>query len=84
MTDLISRASDAKRLLEDPLLDEAFRTVEAHWVKAWRATGEAQERERERIWLMLKLLAQVRAAIEGVVVDGRMSEQNQQPKQGIV
>jgi len=45
------RGEQTKRLLADPLLNEAFDTVAAALRSAWEATGEAQERERERLWL---------------------------------
>jgi hypothetical protein len=41
--------------------------------EAWLATGEAQERERERRWLMLKLSARVRAHLVAAVETGHLA-----------
>lgn len=68
------RGREARRLLAEPLLTEAFATVENGLKDAWLASGEAQERERERLWLMLKLLARVRAHLVAAVETGRLAE----------
>ena len=68
------RGREARRLLAEPLLVEAFATVESGLKEAWLASGEAQERERERLWLMLKLLARLRAHLVAAVETGRLAE----------
>lgn len=67
------RGADAARLLAEPLLVEAFAVVEGALREAWLATGDAQERERERLWLMAKLLPRVRGYLEEAVSDGRVA-----------
>lgn len=68
------RAGEANRLLNDPLMKEAFEVVETSLTKAWLATGDAQERERERLWLMQKLMARVKAHLETVINTGKLAE----------
>ena len=70
----IERASQAQALIEAPLMVEAFATVSEALAKAWRDTTEAQERERERLWLMLKLLSRVKAHLESVIMTGKMAD----------
>ena len=67
------RGAEAKRLLEEPMLAEAFASLDAQYREAWAATGDAQERERERLWLMVKLLARVQRHLEAIVSDGALA-----------
>ena len=55
------RGEQARRLLEDPLLQEAFGMVESALREAWATSADEATAERERLWLMLKLLGRVRA-----------------------
>jgi hypothetical protein len=68
------RGREARRLLAEALLVEAFATVQAALQEAWLATGDAQERERERLWLMLKLLGRVRAHLTEAAQTGRLAD----------
>lgn len=73
------RGEQARRLLEDPLLQEAFATVEGALRDAWAATGDDATAERERLWLMLKLLGRVRTSLSeametGKLADGQLSD----------
>jgi len=68
------RGEQAKRLLADPLLGEAFDTVAAALRAAWEASGEAQERERERLWLMAKLLGRVKGHLVEALETGRLAD----------
>ena len=68
------RGEQARRLLEDPLLQEAFTTVEATLHVTWSTTSDHATDERERIWLMLKLLRCVRARLSEVLETGRLAD----------
>ena len=68
------RGEQARRLLEDPLLQEAFAAVDTALRDAWAATADDAAVERERLWLMLKLLGRVRAHMTGVVQTGRLAD----------
>jgi len=73
------RGEQARRLLEEPLLQEAFATVEAALREAWIATQDDATAERERLWLMLKLLGRVRTYLvdalqTGKLADGQLAE----------
>jgi hypothetical protein len=70
----VRRGEQARRLLEDPLLQEAFASVEATLRETWGATPDDATLERERLWLMLKLLARVRAHMTDVVQTGRLAD----------
>jgi hypothetical protein len=68
------RGREARRLMGEPLLVEAFAAVEAALKEAWLATGDAQERERERLWLMLKLLQRLRGHLSEAAETGRLAD----------
>jgi hypothetical protein len=68
------RGEQARRLLDDPLLKEAFQNVETALREAWAATADDAAAERERLWLMLKLLGRVRGDLMEVLETGRLAE----------
>jgi hypothetical protein len=68
------RGERARRLLDDPLLQEAFASVESALREAWVATADDAAAERERIWLMLKLLGRVRGHLTAALETGRLAE----------
>ncbi len=68
------RGVQARRLLEEPLLVEAFAAVESALRRQWETSGDGEETARERAWLMLKLLRRVQAGLIEVMETGRLSE----------
>jgi hypothetical protein len=68
------RGEQAKRLLEDPLLQEAFTAVDRALRDTWSATGDDATDERERLWLMLKLLERVRTYLSQVLETGKLAD----------
>ena len=69
-----ARGEQARRLLADPLLVEAFETVEAGLRAAWAATAEPQDRERERLWLMVKLLGRLKGHLTCALETGKLAD----------
>lgn len=67
------RGEQARRLLDDPLLQEAFATVGNALRNAWAATADDATAERERLWLMLRLLERVRAHLTAVLETGKLA-----------
>jgi hypothetical protein len=70
----VRRGEQARRLLEDPLLSEAFVALEASLRDSWVATQPDQVAERERLWLMLKLLERLKGHLSEVIETGRLGE----------
>jgi len=68
------RGEQARRLLDDPLLQEAFGSVDGALRNAWVATDEDATPERERLWLMLKLLGRVRSHLVQVLETGKLAD----------
>jgi len=68
------RGEQARRLLEDPLLQEAFATVDVALRNAWVATTDDATTERERLWIMLKLLGRLRSHLSEVLETGKLAD----------
>lgn len=67
------RGDHAKRLLEDGLFQETFAKVESSIVTEWRATSGNDAMNRERLWLMLKLLEKLKGHISQVATTGDLA-----------
>ena len=68
------RGVNARLLLETPLLVEALETTKADLLAAWEATPARDTEGRERLWLMVKLLAKIPAHLETVMAGGKLAE----------
>lgn len=68
------RGEEARRLLDDPLLSEAFATVEARLRSQWEASAEGETARRERLWLMVRLLGHVRGVLTETAETGRLAD----------
>ncbi len=68
------RGAAARRLLEEPLLADAFATVEQGLRRQWQASGESEIQTRERLWLMLKLLGRVRGLLTEAMETGKLAD----------
>lgn len=60
------RARRAEALLRDPLLAQAFATLERAYLAAWLATKSHDTRSRERLWDAVMVLRTVREHLAGV------------------
>ena len=67
--DIIQRGEHAARLLDDPLLKEAFAGLESLMVQSWKTTTNPEE--REQLWYTLKGLERFRSMFETAVQSGQ-------------
>ena len=70
------RAAHAKRLLEDPLLQEAFEKLNDEFLRTWRQTDVNDTQARERIYNLCTALDAIKQQIASVVVDGKIAKMN--------
>ena len=70
----IARAHQAQALLDDPLLIEAFTTIEQEIINTWTASPSRDESGREKLWLMQQMLRRVKAHLESVVQSGTLAK----------
>ena len=87
-----ARAQQAKALLEDPLLKEAFTTLERSYIDEWRSTDPADMDRRERLFLAVNQVERVKSNLAAVISDGTLAakelerlyaEQDRKKKLGI-
>jgi hypothetical protein len=69
----MNRAEQAQRILSDPLVVEAFATLERDCVEEWRRAPARDVEGRERLWLMLKLVEKLRQHFAGLVETGQLA-----------
>jgi hypothetical protein len=70
----VQRAQEAKRLLEHPLLIEAFASIEKEVIERWTQSPASDAPGREKLWLTLKLLHRLRTHLESLVSSGKLAE----------
>lgn len=73
MSDVEARASHAKRLLDDPVLQDALKKVRDEALKAWEITAARDTEGREWAWLTVKNVDRINAALQGMVDDGKIA-----------
>ena len=72
----ITRASRAQVLLNDELLTEAFITLDAEYVRAWRSTDVRDDDARQRLWQAVQVLGKVREHLKKLVSDGKIAQKD--------
>ena len=70
----VTRAGKAKALLENELLKEAFSTLEAGYLKAWRETSARDVEAREAYFRAVNQLAKVQEHLQMVVQNGSVAQ----------
>lgn len=66
----------AKELIENPILVEAFATLERKYLEAWRQSKPADQEERERLWLAVGILGEIKRHLRIVVDAGAMAKRD--------
>ena len=74
----LRRADDAKRLLDDPLFKESFKTIREELIKHLLNTRVAEEVERDRLYITIKALDLVEQHIRSVFETGKLAEKEQE------
>ena len=71
-----SRADKAEQLLNDETFKDAFESLEAEYIKAWRESGASKTGEytREKLWLAINVLGKVRSHIGTIVQNGKLAK----------
>jgi hypothetical protein len=64
------RGAEAQRLIEHPLVIEAFERVEAAYMRAWRTSAMEEVEKRERAHDAVLLLTDLKGFLHAVMRDG--------------
>lgn len=67
------RALDAESLLNNDLLNEAFKTLEETYVSAWRSTLIDDVTGREKLFLAINVIGKVRDHLQSIVNNGKLA-----------
>lgn len=70
------RGREAEELLENPMLAEAFDKIEASYMDEWRQSKLADIEERERLWLAIQVLSEVKRHLRVVVENGVIAKRD--------
>lgn len=70
----INRGAHAERLMKDELLSEAFDSLEAEYLKAWKVTRYNDTDGRERLWQAIQVVGKVRTHLTSVANDGKLAQ----------
>lgn len=73
MTDEIRRGDEAQRVLDEPMLKEAFSVVEAALIDAIKRVDVGAKDRHQDLIVSLQLLGKVKGHIEQVVMTGKMA-----------
>ncbi len=78
----VNRAVHAERLLSDDLLNEAFRDLETSYLISWKATPLRDVATREKLWLAIGVLGNVRNHLGKILNDGRLAQSDLNMRRG--
>lgn len=69
-----SRGDQAKGLLDNELLKEAFSTLEAEYIEHWKITPARDTEARERLWQAVQIVGKVRTHLTSAVNNGTLAK----------
>lgn len=73
LAEAAARGDHARRLLEDPVLVEMFARLEDHYVSTWRRSDPSDSPTRERAYLQIQLVAELRQQLKVLSENGQLS-----------
>lgn len=73
MSEATARAAAAQRLLDDPMLQEAFAAVRNGAIEAWVQTKTADAQAREFAWLTVKAVDRIAAELQSIIDTGKIA-----------
>jgi hypothetical protein len=70
----IARGARAEELLRSELLQEAFSTLDAAYVQAWRTAPSRDTLMREKLWQAVNIVGMVKDHLTKVASNGKLSQ----------
>lgn len=70
----VRRAEHARRLMEDPMLKEAFANLKLNYFEAWAQCPPDKVHERDAIFHSVRVLADVETHLRIVMAQGRLEK----------
>ena len=69
----VGRAQRAQDLINNELLQEAFKTLEDAYLQAWRVTKIEDVAGREKLFLAVNIVAKVKDHLNATVTNGKLA-----------
>lgn len=70
------KGMQAKELLENPIMAEAFAELERRYMEAWRQSKPSDQEERERLWLAVGILGEIQRHLRVVIDNGAIANRD--------
>ena len=70
----VTRAQRVGTLLQNELLDEAFKTLEQSYIDFWRQTRPEDELGREKAFIAVNVVGKVKDHLQRVIENGRLAQ----------
>jgi hypothetical protein len=70
----VNRAQKAASLLDNDLLNEAFKTLEQSYIDFWRMTKPEDSLGREKAFIAINIVGKVKDHLQKVVDNGRLAQ----------
>ncbi len=67
------RSAEAQSLLDNALFNEALTTLEAEYIKAWKATPVRDVDGREKCWIAVQNVGKIRDHVLSVLTGGKLA-----------
>jgi len=67
------REREAKRILAEPLVQEAFKTLEEGFIDAWKNTPVDAGEDREQLYRLLQCLQAFQSHFRSVLEEGQIA-----------
>lgn len=71
--DEIKRGREARQLLEHPLLNEAFTTLDSEIATSWKSSPARDAEGREKLYLMQALLTRIHLHLNSIMETGMLA-----------
>lgn len=72
-TQKINRGINARLILDDPLVQEAFANLETMYIEDWKTSTVDDEVKRERAYMSLRALNDFKSALQSFVDTGKIA-----------
>ena len=70
----IALGNHAKRLLEDPVLSQAFDEVGRQLISRWTSSAPSEHELRERLWATYSVLGEAQRVLRTWLQDGQIEQ----------
>ncbi len=69
-----AKAAHARQLIEDELLEEAFKGLEDAYTSGWRSSLIDDVNAREKLFLAINIVGKVRDHLSKILSDGKLAD----------